>query len=69
MMKHYTPIVSKYFTEIVPPLEEDANFNIDANFINSLANIGGLISENPYQNFGRIRKKILFISYTDNMHL
>ena len=46
MMKHYTPIVSKSFTEIVPPLEEDANF------INSPANIGGLISENPYKNFG-----------------
>ena len=46
--EHYTPIGSKSFTEIVPPLGENVNFKIDAAFINSLPNFHGLTSENPY---------------------
>ena len=62
MTKHYTPIVSKYFNEIVLPLREDVNFKINANFINSLANFQGLNSENPYMHLEELERKC-YLSY------
>ena len=48
MGDHYALIRIKLFTKIAPPIREDLNFKIDTAFINSLPNLHGLPSGNPY---------------------